>query len=163
MEEQFNREAKEGWRFATSAARITKEMSGNDDAMHTSGGVFVAIDSNLGAVVGAEEGAIIESIPGNGGRIDQAWVNARGGPRIFSVYSWHSEEWSSRNEAPLEAVLKRTRTTKHPWLIACDANMSSEDFEKKAFGLEKSKCARWHQKECQRADQEVPKENGLRR
>ena len=43
-------------------------MAGDDDRKHTSGGVFVAIDSNLGAVVGAEEGAI-ESIPGNEGRI----------------------------------------------------------------------------------------------
>ena len=50
----------------------------------------VAIDSNLGAVVGAEEGAI-ESNPGNEGRIAQAWVNVRGGLRIFSVYFWHSE------------------------------------------------------------------------
>ena len=90
---------------------------------------MVAIDSNLGAVVGAEEGAI-ESIPGNEGRIAQAWVNVRGGLRIFSVYFWHSEGWSSRNEALLEAVLKRSRTTKHPWLIACDANTSPEDFEK---------------------------------
>ena len=32
------------------------------------GGVFVAIDNNLGAVVGAEE-VTIESIPGNKGRI----------------------------------------------------------------------------------------------
>ena len=45
--------------------------------MHTSGGVVVAIDSNLGAVVGAEEEAV-ESIPGNEGRIAQAWVNVRG-------------------------------------------------------------------------------------
>ena len=29
-----------------------------------------------------------------------------------------------------EAVLQRTRTTKHPWLITCDADMSPEDFEK---------------------------------
>ena len=64
MEEQFNREAKEGWRFATSAARITYRMAGDDDRKHTS-------------------------------------------------------------------VLKRTRTAKHPWLIACDANMGPEDFEKK--------------------------------
>ena len=35
MEEQFNNEANEGW---------------------TSGGVFVAVDSNLGAVIGTEEG-----------------------------------------------------------------------------------------------------------
>ena len=89
---------------------------------------MVALDSNLRAVVVAEEGAI-ESIPGNEGRIAQAWVNVRGGLRVLSVYSRHSEGWTSRNEALLETVLKRTRTTKHPWLIACDANMSPEDFE----------------------------------
>ena len=50
--------------------------------------------------------------------------------RIFAVCFWHSEGWTSRNEALLEAVLKRTRTTKYPWLIACDANMRPEDFEK---------------------------------
>ena len=97
MEEQFNREAKNGWRFAASAVRITEEMAGDEDGKRTSGGVFVAIDSDLGAVVGAEEGAI-ESIPGNEGRIAQAWVNVRGGLRIFSVYFWQSEGWSSRND-----------------------------------------------------------------
>ena len=138
MEEQLNREAKERWRFAASAARITEEM--DEDRKHTSGGVFVAVDSNFGADVGAEEGAI-ESIQGNEGRIARAWANVRGGMRIISVYFWHSEGWSSRNEALLEAVLKRARTTKHPWLIACDANMSPEDFEKKkTFGFGKIKC-----------------------
>ena len=29
----------------------------------------------------------------------------------------------------LEAVLKRARATKHPWLVACDDNMSPVDFE----------------------------------
>ena len=52
MEEQFNREAKEGWRCAADAARITDETAGSEDRKHTSGGVFVAVDSNLGAVVG---------------------------------------------------------------------------------------------------------------
>ena len=79
--------------------------------------------------MGAEEGAI-ESIPGNEGRISQVWVNVRGRFRIFSVYFWHSEGWSSRNEALMEAVLKRTRITKHLRLTACDADMSPEDFEK---------------------------------
>ena len=64
MEEQFNKEAKEGWRFAARAARITEETTSDEDRKHTSGGILVAIDSNLGAVVGAEEGAI-ESLPGN--------------------------------------------------------------------------------------------------
>ena len=74
-----------------SAAIITEEMAGDEDRKFTSRGVFVAKDSNLGAVAGAEEGAI-ESIPGNEGRIAQAWVNVRGGLRIFSVYIWHSED-----------------------------------------------------------------------
>ena len=56
---------------------------------------FVAVDSNLGAAVGVEEGAI-ESIPDNEGRIAQAWVNVRGGLRLFSVYFWHSEGWTFR-------------------------------------------------------------------
>ena len=100
MEGQFNKEAKEGWRFAASAARITEEMAGDEDRKHTSGGIFVAIDSNARAVVGAEEGAI-ESIPGNEGRTAQAWVNVRGRLRSFSVHFWHSEGWTPRNEATM--------------------------------------------------------------
>ena len=129
MEEQFNKEAKEGWRFAAGAARITDERASSEDRKHTSGGVFVAIDSNLGAVLGAEEGAL-ESISGNEGRFAQAWVNVRGGLRIFSVYLSHSEGWTPRKEALLEAVLMRARTARHPWLTACDANTRPEDFEK---------------------------------
>ena len=71
MKEQLYKDAKEGWRYAASAARITEETAGDEDRKHTSGGVVVAIDSNLGAVMGAEEGAI-ESIPGNEGRFAQA-------------------------------------------------------------------------------------------
>ena len=48
---------------------------------------------------------------------------------MFAANFWHTERWSPRNEAILEAVLKSARTKKHPWLIACDANMSPEDFE----------------------------------
>ena len=51
LEEQFNKEAKEGWRFAADAARITDERATSEDQKHTSGGVFVAVDSNLGAAV----------------------------------------------------------------------------------------------------------------
>ena len=62
MEEQFDRKAKEGWRFAADAARITDGNAGTEDRKHTSGGVFVAVDSNLGAVVVAEERAISRAI-----------------------------------------------------------------------------------------------------
>ena len=72
MEEQFNGEAKEGWRFAADATRITDETASSKDRKHTSGEVFVAADSNLGAVVGGEGGPVA-SIQGNEGRITQAW------------------------------------------------------------------------------------------
>ena len=105
MEEQFNREAKEGWRLAADAARITNEKASSEDRNHTSGGVFIAVDSNLQRVVGGKEGAVA-AIPGNEGRITQAWANVRGGMRVFAVHFWHSEGWTPRNEALLEAVLK---------------------------------------------------------
>ena len=37
MEEQFNKEAKQGWRFAADAARMTDEIAGSEDRKHTSG------------------------------------------------------------------------------------------------------------------------------
>ena len=79
MEEQLNIEAKEGWRYAAvaaDAARITDERASSEDQKHASGGVLVAVDSNLGAVVGGEEGAVT-SIPGNEGSLPRcAWRNA---------------------------------------------------------------------------------------
>ena len=66
MEEQFNKEAKQVGRFAADLASITHEKAISEDRKHTSGGSFVASDSNLGAVIGKEERAV-ESIPGNEG------------------------------------------------------------------------------------------------
>ena len=48
---------------------------------------------------------------------------------MFAAYFWRTEVWHPRNEAILAAVLQRARATKHPWLVACDANMSPVDFE----------------------------------
>ena len=153
MEEQFNREAKEGWRFAADA-RNSDETAGSEDRKHTSGGVFTAVASDFGAVVGEKEGEIA-SIPGNEGRITQAWVNARGGMRVFSVYS---EGWTPRNETLLEVVLKRARITRHPWLVA-DANMGRLIL-KKASGFRGTGCMWWLRGKLLRAGQKVQKENG---
>ena len=62
VEEKFNKESTQGWRCAADSARITDENSSKEDRKHTSGGVFVAIDSNLGAVIDEEEGTVT-SIP----------------------------------------------------------------------------------------------------
>ena len=50
----------------------------------------MAVDSNLGALVGEKEGAVV-SIPGKQGRIAQVWVNVRGGMRMFVAHIWHTE------------------------------------------------------------------------
>ena len=54
------------------AARITDENAGSEDRKQTSGGVFVAIDSNVGAVIDTKK--VVMSIPGSERRIAQAWV-----------------------------------------------------------------------------------------
>ena len=93
MEEQFNKEAKQGWRFAADAARMTDEIAGSEDRKHTSGEEGCgAVDSNLGGVIGKEEGAVTW-IPGNEGII------VRGGMRVFAVYFWHSEGWTQRDDS----------------------------------------------------------------
>ena len=124
--------------MAADAARVTDERASSEDRNSTSGGVFVAVDSNLGTVVGEEEGAVT-SVPGSEGGTTQAWATAQGCMRVFSLYFWCSEGWTPRNEALLEAVLKQARVTRHPWLVACDANMSPVEFEK-ASGSRKTGC-----------------------
>ena len=42
----------------------------------------------------------------------------------------HSQGWTPRNGALLEAVFKRVKASRHPSAVACDANMNTEDFEK---------------------------------
>ena len=84
MEEQFIKEAKQGWRFAANKANVTDEDASSEDRKYTSEGIFAAIDSNVGAV-GCKEERAVKSIPGNGGRIAEALVNVRGGVRVFAA------------------------------------------------------------------------------
>ena len=68
---------------------ITNDGAGSEDCKHTSGGVLVAIDSDVGSVIDEGEGAVM-SFLGNDGRITQAWVEDRRSACFFVVYSWHS-------------------------------------------------------------------------
>ena len=131
MKEQFSRETKEGWGLAADAARITNEMASSEERKHTSGGVCVAVDSYLGAVVGAEEGAILFDLRQR--KMNRPGMGER--QRRFASFLCVFQGWTPRNEALLEAVLKQASTTRHLWLVACDANMCPEDFEKKKRSL----------------------------
>ena len=84
-EEQFSKESMQGWRSEADAARIIDDKASNEDRKHTSGGVFLAIDSTLGAVVDKEEGSV-HVHPRECRRFTQSWANVRGGMRIFYLY-----------------------------------------------------------------------------
>ena len=79
------------------AARTTDENAGSGDCKHTSGGVFVAIDNDLGAVIDREEGVVM-SIPGSSGSNVQTWVKCRrkwsGFCRVLLAFgTMDAEEW----------------------------------------------------------------------
>ena len=77
-------------------------------------------------MVGEEEGAVGREWMKN---CLNPWINRKEGLRVFAVYSLDFEGWTPRNEAFLEAVIRRTRRDRYPWLIACDANMEPETFQ----------------------------------
>ena len=108
MEEQLNKEAKEGWRCAAVEARINDERTSSKDNKHTLGGVFVAVDSNLGAVVGEKEQW--HQFQATRAESPRLFVNVRGGMRVLSVYFWHSEGWTPRNEALLEGSVEASQS-----------------------------------------------------
>ena len=100
----------------------------SEDRKHTSGGLFVAVDSNLGAPIGKEEGTFT-TFPSNEARIDKAWGECQRRYAGLCRLLMHSEGWTPRNEALMEAVVKQARTARHPRLLACVANMNPEDFQ----------------------------------
>ena len=131
MKEQFNRETKQSWRFAADAARITDGRAKNEDRKHPSGGVFVAVDQAV-----------------NEERITQARVNVRGSLRVFSVYFWHSEGWTARSAALLEAVVKQARVTKHVVGEYVSRRCCEKSFVPKGAG-----CTLWPRKKRRHAGQ----------
>ena len=82
--------------------------------------------------MGAEEGAI-ESIPGNVGRIAQAWVNVRGGDCVSSRCTSGIQKDGLRGLKPCWKqfffFLKKASTTSQMWFSARDAHMCPGDFK----------------------------------
>ena len=79
--------------------------------------------------------------------------------RSFAVYFWHSEGWRPRNEALMEAVVVQARTTRHPWLVARDANMDpTVFFSKNSCGSkENASLLKRQKREHLRADPQAQK------
>ena len=72
MNEQLNKAAKKGWRFAADAGNHRRRCRLYRHKAHSSG-VFVAFYRHLGAVIGKNERKV-KPMEGNEGRLAQAWV-----------------------------------------------------------------------------------------
>ena len=86
----------------TSAA---DENARSADRKHTSGGVFAAVDRHLGAGIGKKDKQRGKNCPCMG-KCARRYA-------CFSENFWHSEGWTPRIEALMEAVAKLGRTTRH--------------------------------------------------
>ena len=98
-------------------ARITDERAGSFDRNHTSPGVFVAIDSNLGAVVGAEEGAIdVHPRKRRNNCTGVGKCAVEGCECLAAVHFWHTEGMVTKRMKPiLDAVFEKSqRPQRHP-------------------------------------------------
>ena len=69
-----------------------------------------------------------KGLEGNEGGVAEMWITCQEGTQVFTVYFWHSDGWSVRNETLMSTVLKRVANTRSHWTTACDANMDPTEF-----------------------------------
>ena len=103
MEEQFNRETKQGWRFAADAARNTNDNASSELQAHV-GSRLCGQSAVIWEQSSIRKKELLCPSLGNEGRAE-AWVNVRRGLQVFEVYFWHSDGWPPRHEALMEAVV----------------------------------------------------------
>ena len=78
----------------------------------------------------------IEVLPANEDRVAEMWVRCHEGIHTLAVYFWHGAGWSLGNEAPVSAASRRVATSRHHWVIACDATMEPREFARGNWGKE---------------------------
>ena len=119
---------RQGWRCGFTPAKLNALKAKTDSSLATSAGTFVA----------APEHKLLEWVwPARGwqskelqdqGRLTMAWVPIMGGITVFSVYFYHTEEWTERNQQILEATSREIRRCPGLWILAGDFNMEPETF-----------------------------------
>ena len=133
MEEQFNDRSQ----IRTEDLQPTQQessmkMPSSEDRKHTSGGVFCYSGQLLWEqLLAKKKKEQLSQFEATREELPKAWSTcARRCACFLSITSGTRKVWTPRNEALMEEVIKQARTIRHPWLIACDANMCPEDVEK---------------------------------
>ena len=117
--------AKNGWaaRFAPAAATAAAAQ----DPLRTSVGVLPAVNSHICIEFVAPRSSGNISLAGCEGRLVACWINLLFGRGlvVLSIYLWHSETWSARNLALVQAVLSLVRSLPPGtlWVLGGDFNM----------------------------------------
>ena len=111
-----------GWQVGLSPAARTDAAGPNA----TSAGTLIAAGTHVGLQYIAGATSWDFSPKGSEGRVSAAWLDAGGGIIVVSVYLWHTEQWSARNHAIMEAVFQLAKSMACPWILAGDFNMSPE-------------------------------------
>jgi hypothetical protein len=121
--------AANGWvvGFAPAVSTVNGAETSRPQS-RTSAGTFVAAANHVGIepLHGSSEWDM--SPPGCNGRLAAGWTSAAGGLLVVSVYFWHSEGWSARNQTLMQKLTEVVRACGCLWLIGGDMNMAPETF-----------------------------------
>ena len=120
---------REGWRCGFTSAKRNAVRVKSESALATSAGTFVAAPKHWGLEwVWPTRGWQTKAMSAHQGRIAMAWTPILRGLTVFSVYFYHSEGWTERNQQLLGLLGDEVRRCAGLWVIGGDFNMEPEAF-----------------------------------
>ena len=120
---------REGWRCGFTSAKRSAVRVKSESALATSAGTFVAAPKHWGLEwVWPTRGWQTKAMSAHQGRIAMAWTPILRGLTVFSVYFYHSEGWTERNQQLLGLLGDEVRRCAGLWVIGGDFNMEPEAF-----------------------------------
>ena len=106
-----------GWRCGFTPAKRNTLKAKTDSSLATSAGTFIAAPKHWGLEwVWPARGWQSKELQDQG-RLTMAWVPIVGGLTVFSVYFYHTEEWTERNQQILEAASREIRRCPGLWIL----------------------------------------------
>ena len=116
-----------GWRCGFSPAKRNALKARTDSSLATSAGTFVAAPKQWAGVSLAS--ARLAERRASGPREAHHGMGAyHGALTVYSVYFYHTEEWTERNQQLLEATSREIRRCPGIWILASDFNLEPETF-----------------------------------
>ena len=129
-EEEAGKLERQGWHCGFSPVKRNLFLkTKSESSLATSAGTFVAAPRHwrMEWAWPARSWQSIE-LQAYQGRLTMAWVPIMGGLTVFSVYLYHTEEWTERNQQLLEALGLEIQRCPGLWIVAGDFNIDRNIF-----------------------------------